>query len=166
MAIEIDSARLKWAKYNAGVYEVEDRIEFINANFFTQPRLFADVVFLSPSQIRTEPGQKLNAREHFSPNIKGLLKHALDISKSVCLQLPAAVSPEDIAEIFSELHSEAPEYYIAPQSVVNNPIQPFRKYFQYNYVLQMELIYVDETYDSLIVYFGDISQVKRSHKQF
>ncbi|KAK2576626.1 hypothetical protein KPH14_005293 [Odynerus spinipes] len=49
LAIDIDPIKIELARNNARVYGVEDRIEFIVGNFFDlAPKLFADVVFLSP----------------------------------------------------------------------------------------------------------------------
>merc|ERR1712013_820177 len=49
IAIDIDPNKIELARHNAGVYGVEDRIEFIVGDFFqVMPSLKADVVFLSP----------------------------------------------------------------------------------------------------------------------
>ncbi|KAL0124564.1 hypothetical protein PUN28_006421 [Cardiocondyla obscurior] len=49
IAIDIDPNKIKIARHNAGIYGVEDRIEFITGDFLQlAPQLSADVVFLSP----------------------------------------------------------------------------------------------------------------------
>ncbi|KAG2220654.1 hypothetical protein INT45_008197 [Circinella minor] len=49
IAIDIDPVKLHCARHNAKVYGVEDRIEFIQGDFFKlAPTLKADVIFLSP----------------------------------------------------------------------------------------------------------------------
>ncbi|XP_033218679.1 uncharacterized protein LOC117174089 isoform X2 [Belonocnema kinseyi] len=49
LAIDIDPLKIEMARHNARVYGVEDRIEFVVGDFFKlAPKLFADVVFLSP----------------------------------------------------------------------------------------------------------------------
>lgn len=49
IAIDIDPVRLAYAKNNARIYGVDDRISFILGDFFKlAPTLKADVVFLSP----------------------------------------------------------------------------------------------------------------------
>ena len=49
IAIDIDPEKIECARNNARVYGVEDRIEFIVADFLkVAPSLKADVVFLSP----------------------------------------------------------------------------------------------------------------------
>lgn len=49
IAIDIDPVKLEYAKHNAAVYGVEDRIEFILGDYLKiAPYLKADVVFLSP----------------------------------------------------------------------------------------------------------------------
>ena len=47
IAIDIDPLKLEYAKHNAKIYGVEDRIDFICADFFTICKsLKADVVFM------------------------------------------------------------------------------------------------------------------------
>ncbi|KAL1934860.1 hypothetical protein VTP01DRAFT_7042 [Rhizomucor pusillus] len=49
IAIDLDPVKLHCAKNNAKIYGVEDRIEFIQGDFYKlAPRLKADVIFLSP----------------------------------------------------------------------------------------------------------------------
>lgn len=49
LAIDIDPVRLALAQHHAQVYEVAERIDFVQGDFLQlAPRLRADVVFLSP----------------------------------------------------------------------------------------------------------------------
>lgn len=49
LAIDINAERLDLAQHNAGVYNVADRIEFVQGDFLQlAPQLRGDVVFLSP----------------------------------------------------------------------------------------------------------------------
>lgn len=49
IAIDIDPVKLECARHNAEVYEMADRIEFIQGDFLAlAPMLHADVVYLSP----------------------------------------------------------------------------------------------------------------------
>uniref|UniRef100_H3DLA1 Trimethylguanosine synthase n=1 Tax=Tetraodon nigroviridis TaxID=99883 RepID=H3DLA1_TETNG len=49
LAIDINAERLDLAQHNAGVYNVADRIDFVQGDFLRlAPRLRGDVVFLSP----------------------------------------------------------------------------------------------------------------------
>lgn len=49
LAIDINAERLELAQHNAGVYNVADRIDFVQGDFLRlAPRLRGDVVFLSP----------------------------------------------------------------------------------------------------------------------
>ena len=49
LAIDIDPVRLDLARHNAVVYNVADRIDFVQGDFLElAPRLLGDVVFLSP----------------------------------------------------------------------------------------------------------------------
>lgn len=49
LAIDINAERLNLAQHNARVYNVADKIEFVQGDFLQlAPRLRGDVVFLSP----------------------------------------------------------------------------------------------------------------------
>ncbi|KAA8537760.1 hypothetical protein F0562_027660 [Nyssa sinensis] len=49
IAIDIDPKKIDYARHNAAIYGVDDRIEFIRGDFFLlAPKLKADTVFLSP----------------------------------------------------------------------------------------------------------------------
>ena len=49
IAVDICPERVALARFNAGVYGVQDRIQFIVGDFFElAPELKADAVFLSP----------------------------------------------------------------------------------------------------------------------
>ena len=49
IAVDICPERVELARFNAGVYGVQDRIQFVVGDFFElAPRLRADAVFLSP----------------------------------------------------------------------------------------------------------------------
>ena len=49
IAIDIDPVKIEYAKRNAKIYGVEDRIEFVVGDFFkVADTLTADAVFLSP----------------------------------------------------------------------------------------------------------------------
>ena len=49
IAVDIDPVKVEYARHNAAVYGVADRIEFIVGDFLkVAPTLQADVVFLSP----------------------------------------------------------------------------------------------------------------------
>ena len=92
VAVDLDASRLSIARHNAGVYDVADRIEWVNADFFTlEPRLRADVVFLSPPW----GGPEYQSAPMFDVTtmMGGLdgaeiLRSALAIAPSVCYFLP------------------------------------------------------------------------------
>ncbi|GAB4852177.1 hypothetical protein Ancab_016367 [Ancistrocladus abbreviatus] len=49
IAIDIDPKKIEYSQHNAGIYGVEDQIDFINGDsLFLAPKLKADTVFLSP----------------------------------------------------------------------------------------------------------------------
>lgn len=82
IAIDIDPKKLEYAKHNATIYGVEDRIDFICADFFQiAPTLKANVVFLSPPW----GGPSYNKKDSFSivRDMGRFGKKAFDLAKNI-----------------------------------------------------------------------------------
>ncbi|GJM16038.1 MAG: hypothetical protein DHS20C13_13650 [Thermodesulfobacteriota bacterium] len=105
VSIEKDQSRLEMAKYNASLFEVSDRIEFINGDSLELlTTLKADTIFLDPPW----GGVDYNKREKFQltdfePDGTILLKLAFSITDSVVIRLPKNFD-------FSELQSFGRNY--------------------------------------------------------
>ncbi|XP_043502074.1 trimethylguanosine synthase [Polistes fuscatus] len=106
IAIDIDPTKIELARNNARIYGVEDRIEFIIANFFDiAPKLIADVVFLSPPW--GGPGYTKNETydlDSIMQPIGGiqLFKIARKITDHVAYFLPRNVDTMQIAMLAGE----------------------------------------------------------------
>lgn len=92
IAIDIDPNKIKIARHNAGIYGVEDRIEFIVGDFLQlAPHLVADVVFLSPPWGGPDYiKKKVFDLESILPPIGGtnIFKAAKEITQHVAYYLP------------------------------------------------------------------------------
>lgn len=96
IAIDIDPEKIELAKHNAKIYGVEDRIEFIVADFFSiADRLIGDVIFLSPpwggpSYVKTETYDLKNIL-HPIGGIK-LFEAARRVTENIAYYLPRNVN--------------------------------------------------------------------------
>jgi len=89
-AIELDPVRLEMAKYNAALFGVADKIEFIQGDALEiWPRVSADVVFLSPPWGGPSYSKmELFTLDHFVPSGHKLLTLADRLKMNVVMQLP------------------------------------------------------------------------------
>ncbi|KJE91303.1 Tgs1 protein [Capsaspora owczarzaki ATCC 30864] len=116
IAIDIDPRKIECARHNARLYGVEDRIEFIVADFFAvAPRLRADVVFLSPpwggpSYLEKE----VFALEDMLPRHGAeIFRAAQSISPNIAYFVPRNTGLEQLAELAGpEGHCELEHNYL------------------------------------------------------
>ncbi|XP_073269776.1 uncharacterized protein [Primulina huaijiensis] len=102
VAIEIDPNKVALALYNAKIYGVEDRIDFIVADFFQlAPFLKGDVVFLSPPW----GGPSYKAKENFTLDLlkprdgHSLFQVAQAITPNIIMYLPRNVDMPQAIEL-------------------------------------------------------------------
>ncbi|XP_018367229.1 PREDICTED: trimethylguanosine synthase isoform X3 [Trachymyrmex cornetzi] len=100
IAIDIDPNKIKIARHNAGIYGVDDRIEFITGDFLQlAPQLVADVVFLSPPWGGPDYiKRKVFDLESIMPPIggKSIFEAARRITQHVAYYLPRNSDPLEI----------------------------------------------------------------------
>ena len=93
LAVDLDASRLRLARHNASVYEVDRYIEWLNTDFFalSPAHVHADVVFLSPPW----GGPEYQSAPSFDMvtmmgDLDGaaILEHALRLAPSVAYFLP------------------------------------------------------------------------------
>ncbi|XP_042018784.1 trimethylguanosine synthase-like isoform X2 [Salvia splendens] len=107
IAIDIDPIRIDYARHNAAVYGVDERIDFINGDSFSlAPKLKADTVFCSPpwggpdyskvakfdinSMLKPRDGKSLfEAGKQIAPKIVMFLPRNVDINQLAELSLSA-----------------------------------------------------------------------------
>lgn len=134
IAIDIDPRKIEYARHNAEIYGVADRIDFIVGDFFQlAPSLKADVVFLSPPWGGPEyiKAEKYNIETMLKPaNGFSLFKLALLVAPSVAFFLPRTVDADQLAQL----------------SWLSNPPLPY----------EMQKNYVHDELKAVTAYYGKI----------
>ncbi|KAI9251810.1 RNA cap guanine-N2 methyltransferase-domain-containing protein [Phascolomyces articulosus] len=102
IAIDIDPVKLHCARHNARIYGVEDRIEFIQGDFFKlAPTLKANVVFLSPPW--GGPSYQQSSVFDITTMIpgNGVVIHSLasKITPEVAYFMPRNANPQQLAQL-------------------------------------------------------------------
>ena len=129
IAIEIDPVKIKCARNNAAIYGVEDKIEFIEGDFFTVCKgVQADAVFLSPPwggpDYLHEDTYDLNHMP-LGP-ASSLLAEARKISNEVALYLPRNIDLDQVAVLAGEGQGGAVE---VEKDFLNDRCKAFVAYF-------------------------------------
>ncbi|CAM9150397.1 unnamed protein product [Choristocarpus tenellus] len=112
IAIDIDPIRLQYARHNASIYGVEDRIEFILGDAMdVLPTLRADVVFLSPpwGGPAYQSSEIFDLHTMIPPPLTALsiFKAAQAVTPNVAFFLPRNVDIEQVKELC--LHGRSQE---------------------------------------------------------
>ncbi|CAO3647309.1 unnamed protein product [Cunninghamella echinulata] len=100
IAIDIDPVKLKCAKFNAKIYGVEDKIEFILGSFYDlAPFLKADVVFLSPPWGGPSYLQEdvYNLKTMMPGNGMEIFKLSSTITPNIAFYVPRNTNPNQLA---------------------------------------------------------------------
>ena len=127
IAIDIDPIKIEYAKHNASVYGVSDRIEFIVADFLKiAPYLKADVVFLSPPWGGPEylTAEVFDIETMIRPSGVKIFELASSITKEVCYFLPRNVDFEQAVRLSSEGSKVEME-----QNFINNKLKTITAYY-------------------------------------
>lgn len=107
IAIDIDPNKIKIARHNAGIYGVDDRIEFIIGDFLQlAPQLVADVVFLSPPWGGPDYiKRKVFDLESIIPPIggKSIFEAARSITQHVAYYLPRNSDPLQVNNVYNNI---------------------------------------------------------------
>lgn len=102
IGVDIDENKIKLARHNAGVYDVQDKIQLQTGNYFQKDlTLRADVVFMSPPwggpEYLNQPVYSLAGmcREHGGG--KRLIQIALEIAPKVALHVPRNIDKSEVS---------------------------------------------------------------------
>lgn len=134
IAIDIDPKKIDYAKHNASIYGVDDRINFIQGDsFLLAGRLKADTVFLSPpwggpdyAKVRTYD-IKTMLKPH---NGLFLFKIAKEIASKVVMFLPRNVDINQLAELSLSVHP--PWSLEVEKNFLNGKFKAITAYFSDN----------------------------------
>lgn len=109
MAIEADAQKIKEARNNARVYDVEHKIDFVQARFLQMRKLKADVVFLAPTELKHQPHEQFSVFLHICEDIQKIIEHALDVAPNICIKLPCYTNPKEVGALFARIYSNNPK---------------------------------------------------------
>lgn len=101
IGIDIDPKKTQLAHKNAEIYEVDQKIDFITADFLKMKNLSGEIVFINPSTVgHNSSSQPFSIKNNLKPDLSQLLGKSLQISSCVCMKLPKDVALEDLVEFF------------------------------------------------------------------
>ena len=125
IAIDIDAQRIEYARHNAEVYGVADRIEFIVGDYFQLiPYLKADVVFLSPPWGGPEylNSTVFDIKKMGTLDGIKIFKDTATITPHIAYFLPRNVDPAQLLELTDEPCELEGNY-------INNKLKTVTAYF-------------------------------------
>ena len=104
IAIDIDPTKIEYAKHNARVYDVHDKIEFIVGDFFQIcSSITADAVFLAPpwggpkyEKLTEGKIEYILNDTRFSKCNKNLIEAAQNVSQNIAILLPKYANVKDL----------------------------------------------------------------------
>lgn len=132
IAIDIDPTKIDYARHNAGVYGVDDQIDFIVGDFFVlAPKLKADILFLSPPwggpdylKVNTyDINTMLKPHDGFF-----LLNVAKEVASGVVMFLPRNVDLNQLAEL--ALSANPPWSLEVEKNFLNGKLKAITAYFE------------------------------------
>ena len=106
IGIELNTERCTMIRNNSEIYNVQDRIQIVNGDFFQEAIKFApvDVLFLSPPW---GGPSYLQAQEYdingMIPSIYDILKLCNSLTRNLILFLPRNINPKQIISLFQYL---------------------------------------------------------------
>jgi len=148
IGIEVDVTKIKQARNNVLNYRMHDRVDLVNANFLSLNKIKADVVFLAPSLTSIfEITGPFSIEKNLAENLLQLIHHSLTVAESVCIMLPPYTDLEEVASLFCSIFNENPN-----------------KYTNINYTLQLDLLYIGESFVSILVHFGGNNKISKEEQ--
>ncbi|TQE06009.1 hypothetical protein C1H46_008319 [Malus baccata] len=131
IAIDIDPTKIDYARHNAAIYGVDDRIDFITGDFFRlAPKLKADTVFLSPpwggpgyAKVKTYD-MKTMLKPHDGYFLFNIAK---EVASRIVMFLPRNVDINQLAEI--ALSGSQPWSLEVEKNFVNGKLKGITAYF-------------------------------------
>nr|XP_040026228.1 trimethylguanosine synthase isoform X1 [Gasterosteus aculeatus aculeatus]XP_040026229.1 trimethylguanosine synthase isoform X1 [Gasterosteus aculeatus aculeatus]XP_040026233.1 trimethylguanosine synthase isoform X1 [Gasterosteus aculeatus aculeatus] len=127
LAVDIDPVRLDLARHNATVYNVADRIDFLQGDFLQlAPRLHGDVVFLSPPWGGPDylTAKVFDIKTMMQPDGFEIFRLAKLISDNIVYFLPRNADMDQIASLAGPGGKVEVE-----QNILNNKLKTVTAYF-------------------------------------
>lgn len=162
---DIDEVKINCAKHNAGIYGVQDNIDFIQSDFLelsneTKPladgKYQIDTVFVSPPWGGTTylNDNKFHLRKSITPDIIEIITKCLELGKNIVLLLPRSTPIIEIVKAFGDARKKY-------DAKLGTNVQ----YKQWS--IEVEGICWHDELSMLAVYFGDVASFKiKDEKQY
>lgn len=114
VGVDIDQTRIKFAKHNAKLYNVQDRIDFVHSDFFDIRGIKPDIVFLAPpwGGIDYSKNRGYSPLKSVTPDLFRIIEHSLTLSPNLVLLLPKNTELADFAELFDKVLTKMKAYLI------------------------------------------------------
>ena len=96
------------AKQIVEIYQSQDRIDLLHADFFSLRKIKGDVVFLAPAFNKLDYSN-FSIKKHLQPNLSRLISQSLNMADSLCVMLPPITDLEEVAALFCDIFNENPE---------------------------------------------------------
>ena len=94
--------QVNYLKHNATIYGINDKIDYIVADFLKFQFRQVDVVFLNPSSdFKKNDNEKFSLFKHIQPDIIEILKKTFEISSNFLLLLPKFLDFSELPIIFN-----------------------------------------------------------------
>ena len=84
------------------MYNVEDKVDFLTADFLNIRNITSDVVFLGPTYERDNLDEPFSIFKNVQPDPLDLLAKSLEVSYKIALQLPGDTKLEELPHLFNE----------------------------------------------------------------
>lgn len=131
IAIDIDPRKIEYAKHNAAIYGVDDRIDFIvGDSILLAPKLKGDSVFLSPPWGGPDYAKKesFDIKTMLRPhNGHFLFNLAKTVAPRIVMFLPKNVDIDQLAEL--ALSASPPRSLEVEKNFLNNKLKAITAYF-------------------------------------
>ncbi|CAD8142883.1 unnamed protein product [Paramecium octaurelia] len=143
IGVEIESKLIELAKKNCHHSGVN--VDLINADIFTLNNLKTDVIFVNPS-LNAEASQHKDLLKSFNPDINKILLNHQKNTRNFVFQLPAQI---DISQLPLLLN-------------INSQFAYFRQNCPSFCSIEIEQIILNQQLEYIVVYCGDVSDIKQS----
>ncbi|RWS30338.1 hypothetical protein B4U80_02900 [Leptotrombidium deliense] len=126
IAADIDANKIALAKHNAEIYGVDQRIEFIVADFLNIPKLLnvpVDAVFVSPPWGGPDyKNSKKYRLEMMTPDVDNILTACRALTPNIAFYLPRNIDEADLLRV-------AKCSFEVEQNILNNKLLTVTAYF-------------------------------------
>lgn len=122
ISADTNPERVEFARHNAGIYGVAQRISFLEGSFFDlAPKVEADAVFLDPQLRARAPGELGDFLLcHLDPDGKDILSASLANFDEVVMRVPKTLDMAELGQFghSPEVHTDVHDGVVVSKTVV------------------------------------------------